>query len=113
MQQVYSYIIVKYPPHPCIIKAEHEIQDAYLMQNLVDVRQGGHARRRFHQHSDLLSYPERWDWREKGFVTDVSNDIAVHDGYNIIIHLWVSYNVLEHACMSFYGTPYVNKKLLT
>ena len=25
-----------------------------------------------HYHSGLSSYPEKWDWREKGFVTGVS-----------------------------------------
>ena len=42
------------------------------MQEMVDVRHGANVRR-FHRHSDLVSYPEKWDWREKGFVTDVSH----------------------------------------
>ena len=41
------------------------------MQDVVNVREGLRERR-LHQNSDLLSYPEKWDWREKGLVTDVS-----------------------------------------
>ena len=53
------------------MKAEHEIREVYLTQSMVDVKEGLNGRQ-FHQHSHLLSYPEKWDWREKGFVTDVS-----------------------------------------
>ena len=51
-------------------KAEHEIREAYLVQDTVDVWQDVDSDH-FHQHSDLIYYPEKWDWREKGFVTDV------------------------------------------
>ena len=51
-------------------KAEHEIREAYLMQHMVDL-QHSMEDHPLHQHSDLVSYPEKWDWREKGFVTDV------------------------------------------
>ena len=54
-----------------MLKAEHEIREAYLMQHMVDL-QHNMEDRPLHQHSDLVSYPEKWDWREKGFVTDVS-----------------------------------------
>ena len=54
-----------------VFKAEHEIRESYLMQDIMNVRHSENGRR-FHQHTDLLSYPEQWDWREKGFVTDVS-----------------------------------------
>lgn len=42
------------------------------MQDLVKVRydvDSGH----YHESSNLLSYPEKWDWRTKGLVTDVSS----------------------------------------
>ena len=54
-------------------KAEHEIREAYLTPNQELRRDGGGVgRERLHQDSNLISYPEKWDWREKGFVTDVS-----------------------------------------
>lgn len=52
------------------IKAEHEIREAYLMQDLVKKRYDGGIGH-YHESSNLVSYPEMWDWREKGLVTDV------------------------------------------
>ena len=40
------------------------------MQDMVETRTEL-KNRRFHRHTELLSYPEKWDWREKSFVTDV------------------------------------------
>lgn len=40
------------------------------MQDLVKMRydvNSGH----YHESSNLVSFPETWDWREKGLVTDV------------------------------------------
>lgn len=40
------------------------------MQDLVKMRydvERGH----YHESSNLVSFPEAWDWREKGLVTDV------------------------------------------
>ena len=65
-----------------ILKAEHEIREAFLMQDMVvDAKQELHERR-FHRHSELVSYPEKWDWREKSFVTDVrkQRESIVHKG---------------------------------
>ena len=59
-----------------ISKAEHEIKEAYLMQDSVDVSLWERDVQ-FHQHTDLVSYPEKWDWREKGLVTDVSLTIKL------------------------------------
>ena len=41
-----------------------------MQDMVVDAKQELHERR-FHRHSELVSYPEKWDWREKSFVTDV------------------------------------------
>lgn len=73
MVRIILYIASCNSSHICMhvlcSKAEHEIREAYLMQDMVHTRNRDHI---IHQTSDLLSYPEKWDWREKGFVTDVS-----------------------------------------
>ena len=43
------------------------------MQNVVEAKRNP-PEVTLHRHSGLISYPEKWDWREKGLVTGVSND---------------------------------------